>query len=74
MEERPAVDPFVPRVGGGMKKWSWKGTEYLRDEDNYIWVFDAVAKATGEFKGCYDYKTDVIVECDEPQFEEEEEA
>lgn len=73
VEERPAVDPFVPRVGGGMKRWTWKETEYLRDEDNYIWVFDAVAKATGEFKGCYDYKTDVIVECDEPQFEEDEE-
>lgn len=73
VEERPAVDPFVPRVGGGMKKWIWKGTEYLRDEDNYIWVFDAAKKATGEFKGCYDYKTDVIVECDEPQFEEDEE-
>lgn len=72
--ERPAVDPFVPRVGGGLKKWIWNEMEYLRDEDNYVWVFDAATKSEGEFKGRYNYEKDVIEECDEPQFDDELDA
>ena len=69
---RPAVDPFVPRVGGGMKKWRWNEMEYLRDEDNYIWLFDAETNSEGDFKGRYNYEKDEIEECDEPQFEDED--
>jgi len=68
------VDPFVPRVGGGLKKWNWNETEYLRDEDNYVWVFDAVNKCEGEFKGRYNYEKDVFEECAEPEFEDELDA
>ena len=73
-EPRPAVDPFVPRVGGGLKKWIWNETEYLRDEDNYVWVFDATTRSEGEFKGRYNYEKDVFEECDEPEFEDELDA
>ena len=70
-EELPAVDPFVPHVTG-LKKWIWKGTEYLRDEFDYVWLYNTDTEDVGDFQGIYCYKLDKILECDEPMFDDEE--
>jgi len=73
-EVRPATDPFKLPEDATHNLWSWKETTYMRDGDNYIWMYDAKAGELGDFKGRYNYEKDEIEECDEPQFEDELDA
>jgi len=73
-EVRPAVDPFKLPEDCTHNVWLWKETQYLRDADNYLWLWDAEASEQGEFKGRYNYAKDEIEECEEPQFAEELDA
>jgi hypothetical protein len=72
-EVRPAVDPFKLPEDCTHNVWLWKETQYLRDADNYLWLFDATTQEQGDFKGRYNYAKDEIEECEEPQFVEDEE-
>ena len=70
-EVRPAVDPFKLPEDCTHNVWLWKETQYLRDADNYLWLYDATMQEQGEFKGQYNYAKDEIEECEEPQFVED---
>ena len=72
-EVRPAVDPFKLPEDCTHNVWLWKETQYLRDADNYLWLFDATTQEQGDFKGRYNYAKDEIEECEEPQMVEDEE-
>jgi hypothetical protein len=68
---RPAVDPFVAGEEGDVKRWEWNKKEYVRDGENYIWLYDMDKEGIGAFQGRYNYEKDVIEECAEPEFEDE---
>ena len=70
-EVRPAVDPFKLPEDCTHNVWLWKETHYVRDADNYLWLFDATTEEQGGFKGRYNYAKDEIEECEEPQFVED---
>jgi len=70
-EVRPAVDPFKLPEDCTHNVWLWKETHYVRDADNYLWLFDAKTEEQGDFKGRYNYAKDEIEECEEPQFVED---
>jgi len=72
-EVRPAMDPFKLPEDATHNLWLWKEITYMRDGDNYIWMYDAKTEEQGDFKGRYNYEKDEIEECDEPQFVEDEE-
>ena len=69
---RPEADPFVPGKDGGLVKWSWNEKEYVRDGDNYVWLYDTEAEDTGAFQGRYNYKLDAIEDCEEPTYGDED--
>ena len=69
---RPAVDPFVPEEDGALKRWQWNKKEYVRDGDNYVWMYDMEEEDTGAFQGKYNYEKDVIEECEEPTYGDED--
>ena len=66
---RPAVDPFVP-ADEGLRKWIWNDVLYVRDADNYVWMYDMDTYEMGRFQGKYNYKLDKMEECDEPEFDD----
>ena len=63
---RPEADPFVAGEDGGLKEWSWNEKQYLRDGDNYVWLYDETEDEAGAFQGRYNYKLDAIEDCEEP--------
>ena len=63
---RPEADPFVAGEDGGLKEWSWNEKQYLRDGDNYVWLYDETEEEAGAFQGRYNYKLDAIEDCEEP--------
>ena len=63
---RPEADPFVVGEDGGLKEWSWNEKQYLRDGDNYVWLYDETEEKAGAFQGRYNYKLDAIEDCEEP--------
>ena len=63
---RPEADPFVVGEDGGLKEWSWNEKQYLRDGDNYVWLYDETEEEAGAFQGRYNYKLDAIEDCEEP--------
>ena len=69
---RPEADPFVPGKDGGLVKWSWNEKEYLRDGDNYVWLYDETEEEAGAFQGRYNYKLDAIEDCEEPTYGDED--
>ena len=71
---RPEADPFVAGEDGGLKEWSWNEKQYLRDGDNYVWLYDETEEEAGAFQGRYNYKLDAIEDCEEPLNGDEEEV
>jgi hypothetical protein len=67
---RPAVDPFVAGEEGDVKRWEWNKKEYVRDGENYIWLYDTEKEDIGAFQGRYNYEKDVIEECEDPTCDE----
>jgi len=63
---RPEADPFVAGEDNGLKEWSWNEKQYLRDGDNYVWLYDETEEEAGAFQGRYNYKLDAIEDCEEP--------
>ena len=71
---RPEADPFVAGEDGGLKEWSWNEKQYLRDGDNYVWLYDETEDEAGAFQGRYNYKLYAIEDCEEPLNGDEEEV
>lgn len=67
---RPA-DPFNAGEDG-QALWTWKGVEYIRYEDNYVYLWNAELGEYGAFQGRYNYALDVIEECENPQLVDNE--
>jgi len=63
------VDPFVAGPSGE-KRWEWKGVQYVRYEDNLVYLWDVENNDYGEFQGRYNYELDVIEECELPTTED----
>ena len=65
---RPEVDPFDAGEDG-MTLWTWKGVEYIRYADNYVYLWKAEEGAYGEFQGRYNYALDAFEECENPHLD-----
>lgn len=65
---RPEVDPF-DAGDDGMTLWTWKGVEYIRYADNYVYLWKAEEGAYGEFQGRYNYALDAFEECENPHLD-----